>query len=86
MTEAHIDDGDLLIVGTERNASVGDFVVAWVDGQFTLKELVMEKVLLALKAHNPAYPLIQPAGELVIVGVVVSITPKLKSCTSVCTS
>lgn len=86
MTEAHIDYGDLLIVYTERNASVGDFVVAWMDGQFTLKELVMEQGRLALKAHKPAYPLIQPAGELVIVGVVVSITPKLKSCTSVCTS
>ena len=77
MTDAHIDDGDLAIVDTRRSASVGDFVVARVDGQFTLKELVMKKGRLALKAHNPAYSLIRPEGELDIVGVVVGLTRKI---------
>lgn len=77
MTDAHIDDGDLAIVDTRRSASVGDFVVARVDGQFTLKELVIEQGRRALKAHNPAYPLILPDGELDIVGVVVGLTRKL---------
>ena len=76
MIDAHIDDGDLAIVDTRRSASVGDFVVARVEGQFTLKELVMDQGRLALKAHNAAYPLIQPEGELVIVGEVVGITRK----------
>ena len=77
MTDAHIDDGDLAVVDTSRSASVGDFVVARVDGQFTLKELVIEKGRRALKAHNPAYPLILPDGELNIVGVVVGLTRKI---------
>jgi repressor LexA len=77
MTDAHIDDGDLAIVDTRRSASVGEFVVARVDGQFTLKELVIEKGRVALRAHNPAYPLILPENELDIVGVVVGLTRKL---------
>lgn len=56
---------------------MGDFVVARVDGQFTLKELVMEKSRMALKAHNPAYPLIEPEHELHIIGVVVGLTRKI---------
>lgn len=76
MTDAHIDEGDLAIVDTRRSASVGNIVVARVDGEFTLKELVIEKGHRALKAHNPAYPLIQPKGELDIVGVVVGLTRK----------
>mgnify|MGYP002137192745 CR=1 FL=1 len=71
------DDGDLAVVDTSRSASVGDFVVARVDDQFTLKELVIERGRRALKAHNPAYPLILPDGELDIVGVVVGLTRKI---------
>jgi hypothetical protein len=63
----------------ERLAKQGflDFVVARVDGHFTLKELVIEKGRRALIAHNPAYPLILPDGDLDIVGVVVALTRKI---------
>ena len=77
MTDAHIDDGDLAVVDTSRGAAVGDFVVARVDGQFTLKELVIEKGRRALRAHHPAYPLILPDGELDIMGVVVGVVRKI---------
>lgn len=77
MTDVHIDDGDLAIVDTSRSATVGDYVVARVDGQFTLKELVIERGRRALKAHNPAYPVIVPKGELDIVGVVVGLARKI---------
>ncbi len=62
MTDAHIDDGDLAIVDTRRSASVGNFVVARVNDQFTLKELVIERGQRALKAHNPAYLLMHLAN------------------------
>mgnify|MGYP001026651908 FL=1 len=77
MTDAHIDDGDMAIVDTRRAAAIGDFVVARVNDQFTLKELVIERGQRALRAHNPAYPLILPDGELDIVGVVVGLTRKI---------
>lgn len=76
MIDAHIEDGDIVIVDRQRSASVGDFVVARVDGEFTLKELVLEQGRWALKAHNPNYPLIVPEGELSFVGVVVGLIRK----------
>ena len=69
MTDAHIDDGDLAVIERGRAGSVCDFVVAIVDGDFTLKELVLEKGRFALKPHNPAYPLIVPEADLEIFGV-----------------
>lgn len=73
MIDVHIDDGDLAIVERGKSAAVGDFVVALVDGEFTLKELVLESSRFALKPHNPAYPLILPEGELEIFGVMVGL-------------
>jgi repressor LexA len=39
MIDAGILDGDIAIVRRNSNATTGDFVVALVDGGFTLKEL-----------------------------------------------
>ena len=38
MTEAGILDGDLAVVDKELQAQDGDFVIAFVDGEFTIKE------------------------------------------------
>ena len=70
MMDAGIQDGDRVIVERSRSAKAGDFVVAVVDGEFTLKELIVEKGKFALKPHNPAYPIIRPKGQLEIYGVV----------------
>ena len=79
MADAHIDDGDLAVVERGKSASVGDFVVAIVDGDFTLKELVLEKGQFALKPHNPAYPLIVPEGELEIFAVMVGLVRRFQN-------
>ena len=71
--DAGIHDGDLVVVERAKAAKAGDFVVAIVDEEFTLKELIVEKGMFALKPHNPAYPIIRPKGQLEIFGVVVGL-------------
>lgn len=70
MRDAGIHDGDLVVVERVKGATAGDIVIAIVDNEFTLKELILEKGRFALKPHNPAYPVIRPQGELEIFGVV----------------
>jgi len=70
MIDAGIRDGDVVAVERARAARAGDFVIAIVDDEFTLKELFREKDGFALKSHNPAYPVIRPRGQLEVFGVV----------------
>lgn len=73
MIEAGIHDGDIIAVERSKAAKAGDFVVAIVDSEFTLKELATEKGRFILKPHNKAYPIIRPKGELEIFGVMVGL-------------
>jgi len=73
MIDAGIRDGDLAVVERGRPAAKGDFVIAIVDNEFTLKELGMERGRFILKPHNPAYPVIRPKGELEIFAVMVGL-------------
>ncbi len=78
MIDAGIRDGDLVVVERARAASAGDFVVAIVDDEFTLKELALEKGKFVLKPHNPAYPVIRPQGQLEIFGVVAGLVRRYR--------
>jgi repressor LexA len=77
MSEAGIRDGDIAAVERAAEASPGDFVVAVVDGEFTLKELAVEQGQSVLKPRNAAYPVIRPAGRLEIFGVMVGLVRRL---------
>ena len=70
MIEAGIHDGDIVVVERSKAAHSGDFVIAIVDNEFTLKELGRERDRFILKPHNKAYPVIRPKGELELFGVV----------------
>lgn len=70
MTDAGILDGDLAIVERTTNVRSGQFVVARIDGEFTLKELCLDKGEPVLRAHNANYPPLRPSISLEIVGVV----------------
>ena len=63
---------DIVVVVRTKAANAGDFVIAIVDDEFTLKELALEKGKFVLKPHNPAYPVID-GDEAVILGKVVSV-------------
>jgi repressor LexA len=68
-----IHDGDIAAVERGAEALPGDFVVAVVDGEFTLKELAVEEGRNVLRPRNAAYPVIRPAGRLEIFGVMVGL-------------
>lgn len=70
MAGAGIHEGDLVVVERGATAETGDFVVAVVDGELTLKELGRERGRTVLIPRNPAYPVIRPEGELTLYGVV----------------
>jgi repressor LexA len=78
MIDAGIHDGDIVVVERTKAAQSGDFVVAIVDDEFTLKELALEKSKFVLKPHNPAYPVIRPQGQLEIYGVVTGLVRRYR--------
>lgn len=78
MIEAGIHDGDLVVVERTKTAKAGDIVVAIVDEEFTLKELIVEKGKFGLKPHNPAYPIIWPKGHLEIFGIVTGLVRRYR--------
>ncbi|WP_312272790.1 translesion error-prone DNA polymerase V autoproteolytic subunit [Pseudescherichia sp.] len=71
MVEAGIGEGDLLVVDSSRKAEHGNIVIAAVDGEFTVKRLQLQPVVM-LKPENPAYKpiLIGSEGNLEVFGVV----------------
>ena len=79
MTGACIMDGDKVLVDRSIEPRHGNFVVAVIDGAYTLKRLVRRAGELALHAENPAYPAIhlRDGEELVIWGVVVGVVRKV---------
>jgi repressor LexA len=76
MIEAHILDGDIVILEDRKDVQNGDIVAALIDGETTLKRYVLEHGRPYLKAENPLYPNLVPARELRIQGVMVSLVRK----------
>jgi repressor LexA len=78
MVEAGIFDGDLVVVEQGKPAQVGDYVIAIVDDEFTLKELGKEKGRFVLIPHNRSYPVIRPKGSLELYGVVTGLVRRYR--------
>lgn len=76
MIDAHILDGDVVILEDRKDVRNGDIVAALIDGETTLKRYVMEHGRPYLKAENPLYPDLTPARELRIQGVLISLLRK----------
>jgi repressor LexA len=76
MIDAHIVDGDIVILEDRKDVQNGDIVAALIDGETTLKRYVTEHGRPYLKAENPLYPDLVPARELRIQGVMVSLVRK----------
>jgi repressor LexA len=76
MIDAHILDGDIVILEDRKDVQTGDIVAALIDGETTLKRYVVERGRPYLKAENPLYPDLRPARELRIQGVMISLVRK----------
>ena len=79
MIDAHILDGDVVILEDRKDAQDGDIVAALIDGETTLKRYVVERGRPYLKAENALYPDLRPARELRVQGVMISLIRKQPS-------
>ncbi|WP_298150332.1 translesion error-prone DNA polymerase V autoproteolytic subunit [Flavobacterium sp.] len=79
MIEAGICPDDILIVDRSVTAQHGDIVIAQVQGEFTVKELVM-RPQVQLLPRNKAYPPITFAegAELELFGVVTGVVRQMR--------
>ena len=75
-----IHPGDRLIVDRSLEPRHGEVVVACINGEMTVKRLLVEEGRLLLVADNPAYPPIEVGGEqeLFIWGVVTNSIHRLR--------
>lgn len=79
MIEAGIHEGDFVIIERRSAAHPGEIVLAYVDGEFTLKTLARDKQGFLLEAANPVYQPIRPTEGLEIHGVMVGLFRKTAS-------
>ena len=78
MSEIGLHSGDLLIVDKAEEARHGDIVIAEVEGEFTVKRLLLTP-RPGLQPMNPAYPTLWPDPEyLQIFGVVTAFVHKTR--------
>ncbi len=64
MSEAHILDGDLLIIDRSLNPKPGSVILATVSGNFTLRYYKKKEREVVLEAANPNFPLIHITEEM----------------------
>jgi repressor LexA len=78
MINAHIMDGDTLLVRAQSVARNGDIVVALTDGEATVKRFYAEKNRVRLQPENSAMnPIYVEYGEFRIVGKAVGVLRKM---------
>ena len=63
MTGAGIEDGNLIVIDKSLEASEGDIAVCFLDGEFTLKRIHIEKDVLWLVPENPKYRKIKVTAD-----------------------
>jgi repressor LexA len=78
MVNAHIMDGDTLLVRAQSTAQNGDIVVALTDGDATVKRFFLEKDRVRLQPENSTMkPLYVERGEFRIVGKAVGVIRRI---------
>ncbi len=76
MIDAHIADGDLVIVERTNVAKDGDIVIAQVDGEFTMKYFRKNGSTVWLQPANKDFKPIYPEHELNIAAVIKGVIRK----------
>ena len=76
MIDAHILDGDIVILEDRKDAQNGDIVAALIDGETTLKRYVTEHGRPLFESGESDYPKFDAGARLRIQGVMVSLVRK----------
>lgn len=76
MVDAAICDGDVVVVKQQHEAHSGQIVAAMIDGEATVKVFRRRNGHVYLEPRNPAYPVIDGDGAVVL-GVVVSVMRRI---------
>lgn len=79
MQGAGLDDGDLLVIDRSKEPTDNAIAVCFIDGEFTVKRLNVEKNCVWLMPENPNYKPIKVTEEnqLIIWGVVTYVVKKV---------
>lgn len=78
MVDAHIMDGDILLVRAQASARDGDIVVALFEGEATVKRFFQEKGRIRLQPENAAMsPILLERGDFAVLGKAVGIIRKI---------
>jgi repressor LexA len=78
MIDAHIVEGDLVIVRRQDSASPGDIVAALVDGEATVKRFARDGNTVILRPEHPSMkPIIVRGGDFRVLGKVVGVLRSL---------
>jgi len=75
MQDAGLNDGDLLVIDRSLEPRDGKIAVCFIDGEFTVKRIKIEKDVVWLMPENPRYDPIKvtPENELIIWGIVTAV-------------
>ena len=79
MIDAGLDDNDLLVIDRSLEPTNNKIAVCFLDGEFTVKRLRVEKNDVWLQPENPNYPIINITEEndFVILGIVTNVIKKV---------
>jgi DNA polymerase V len=79
MKDAGIDDGDLLVIDKSIEPQDGKIAVCWIDGEFTIKRIKLDKNTCWLMSANENYEPIKvtPDNDLLIWGIVIHVIKSL---------
>ena len=79
MIGAGLDDNDLLVIDRSLEPSNNKIAVCFLDGEFTVKRLKVDKNEVWLQPENPNYPIIKitPENDFIIWGIVTNVIKKV---------
>jgi DNA polymerase V len=79
MIDAGIDDKDVLVVDRSLEPQNNKIAICFIDGEFTVKRILVEKECLYLMPENPNYSpiMITEENELIIWGIVTYVIKKV---------
>jgi len=79
MTDANIEDGDLLVIDRSIETRNGKIAVCMIDGEFTIKRLKVGKNCIYLMAENENYKPIKVTeeNEFIVWGIVIYVIKKV---------